>query len=252
MNKDILSKDNYASYSKGKYNTFIKESTCDDGSVVFRATISGVPVSKNEGIWVTDSSATTKYKVAIKGMPAAMLPQGVVFSRFIRVHLTANGNVVLLAQVSGPGVNTSNDQGIWSFSLNDGLALIAREGSVAPGAGGARYGTFQNFDMAPEERYLMTATLTQCSTGNNLGLFNGHVGSISSNTVSNRVPMLQLRKGSQFIRNGSPLLQSIGFTRTTDTAGFSGKGLGCAVTDGPCAVMLQFADGSADLMRGTL
>ena len=235
----------------GNFSTFLAESACAAGNVVFRATMSGVPSSSNEGIWTTNADGLSPTLVARKGGPAVGLPIGVVFSRFLRVHQAANGDLAILALVKGPGVTTSNDQCLWTYQENDGLIAIAREGDMAPGAGGARYGAFQNFEMAASEQFMLTSTLTQCASSTNMALFTGR--SSYNRPISERLPRIQLRKGSQFVRpTGSPSLQSMSFTRTADSAGFTGKGLGSVIESGPCAFILQFADGTADLMTGNL
>lgn len=234
----------------GKFSTFLGELAAFTGNVSFRATLTGVPASGNEGIWTTDSTGSNLQLVARKGNPAPYLPAGVVFSRFLRLHQTGTGGLVLWATVKGPGVNGGNDQVIYSFEApTEGFRLIVREGDLAPDAGGARIGTLQNFDLANSETYQFTASLTQCSGGTNQAFFTGR--KTTGISRASMQPQLQVRKGSHYLRMSSSLtVTGISFSRLADKAGLGSKGLGYTCAFQNHAFALQYADGTTDWMAG--
>lgn len=82
--------------------------------------------------------------VAQKGVQAPGMPEGVNFLGFSNPRINDAGEVVFRASLTGPGVTTSNDSTLWSES-GDGLHLLAREGTAAPGAGtGVNFGDFSD------------------------------------------------------------------------------------------------------------
>jgi hypothetical protein len=78
-------------------------------------------------------------KVAQEGQPAPETPQDVVFSEvpinvsglYNLVVVSDSGDVSFLAKVRGPGIDTSNDRGVWA-EIDNTLRLIAREGDMLP------------------------------------------------------------------------------------------------------------------------
>ena len=85
--------------------------------------------------------------VARRGSRAPGTPVGVNFGSeqivtFDSPVLNDSGKVAFRAVVSGPGVDESNDEGIWAGTVND-LKLVARAGSHAPGTpAGVNFETF--------------------------------------------------------------------------------------------------------------
>jgi hypothetical protein len=80
--------------------------------------------------------AATLRTVALSGHQAPGAPSGVNFSSFLNLlappALNDAGQTAFLASLSGGGVDSSNDGGLWSEGSGS-LALVAREGSQAPG-----------------------------------------------------------------------------------------------------------------------
>ena len=106
------------------------------GVVAFSAALgSGANSTNNTGIWAGTPGALSI--VARAGNPAPGTPAGVVFSGGMQNWLMLNdaGAVVFRANLTGPGVDSSNDAGIWAGAPG-ALQLVAREGDVAPGTGG--------------------------------------------------------------------------------------------------------------------
>jgi len=101
------------------------------GHVAFTGVISGTGVSSgnNSGIW---SEATGELAlVARRGFQAPSVSGGINFASFNAPLLNDLGQTAFVATISGNGVNSSNNQGIW-FEQDGTLTLIARRGSPAP------------------------------------------------------------------------------------------------------------------------
>ncbi|MDM8007525.1 MAG: hypothetical protein QUV05_15405 [Phycisphaerae bacterium] len=70
--------------------------------------------------------------VARTGEQAPDAPEGVKFAIFRDHLISGSGGVGLHGKLSGPGVTSMNDEGVWSDSTGE-LRLVAREGQQAPG-----------------------------------------------------------------------------------------------------------------------
>ena len=74
--------------------------------------------------------------VAITGDVVPGVEAGVTFTAFLNIDsapvINNSGQVAFTRHLSGTG-SFSNDSGIWSEGGGNGLALVAREGSPAPG-----------------------------------------------------------------------------------------------------------------------
>lgn len=69
---------------------------------------------------------------ALSGEHAVGTEPGVVFENFNAPLINGQGSVAFLAELSGSGVDSSNNVGIWSDGFGE-MSLIARTGSQAPG-----------------------------------------------------------------------------------------------------------------------
>jgi hypothetical protein len=91
----------------------------------------------NVGIWSNDGGAL--HLVARQGNQAPGMDSDVVFSSFTQFALpdqggaTNTGGVVLLAGVSGKGITSRNNQGIWAVNTAGTLQLIQKEGDAING-----------------------------------------------------------------------------------------------------------------------
>jgi hypothetical protein len=70
--------------------------------------------------------------VALSGDPAPGTEPGVAFSYLWGGSINESGQTAILGYLTGPGVNSSNREGIWSEG-SGALSLVTRSGSVAPG-----------------------------------------------------------------------------------------------------------------------
>ena len=84
--------------------------------------------------------------VALTGQPAPGTPDGIAYNSFGSYYdsllgtffrgpvLNDAGQTAFRADITGSGVDSANNRGIWSEGSGS-LALVARTGSQAPGAG---------------------------------------------------------------------------------------------------------------------
>ncbi len=109
----------------------------DAGQTAFLAglTGSGVDSTNNHGIWSEGSGSLTM--VARGGMPAPGTPSGVVYGSVLLTPVLNNaGQTAFEAALTGSGVDSTNNSGIWATARNGSLQLIVRGGDlleVAPG-----------------------------------------------------------------------------------------------------------------------
>jgi len=116
------------------------------GSVAFGSQLAGpgVVIGENlRGIWTGPVGAPRL--VAREGEAAPGTPDGVryvVLQSGLR-DLNDRGDVAFSGQLTGAGVDSSNDSGLWA-GPRGAVQLVAREGERAPGTGGnVSYGSFQ-------------------------------------------------------------------------------------------------------------
>jgi hypothetical protein len=110
------------------------------GQTTFRSYLSGAGVtSENElGIWSEGYSGLDLR--ARMGNQAPGLPDGVKYGITGWTGLNDAGQIVFASFLSGSGVNSSNDKGVWS-DVSGSLSLVTRKGSQTPGMSGV---TFDN------------------------------------------------------------------------------------------------------------
>jgi len=138
------------------------------GQVAFSGLLIGAGVSadNNSGLW------RDTVLIAREGSAAPGTSSGVNFNFVSSPQLNAAGQVAFLGGLSGTGVTTSNDAGIWLDSR-----LIARTGSAAPGAGSG--GSFLSFvnggqvNAAGQVAFRAQLTGTGVNAGNDSGIWRG-------------------------------------------------------------------------------
>ena len=119
---------NFASFSTPLLN--------GDGQVAFTAGLSGagVTLTSDTGIWSQRGGVLNL--VAREGSQAPGAAAGINFSTFASPVLNSASQMAFTATLTGAGVTTANDGGIWAQGLGGDLRLVAREGSpleVSPG-----------------------------------------------------------------------------------------------------------------------
>ena len=108
----------------------------DAGQTAFRANLTGAGVdfTNNRGVWVEGADGLEL--VARTGSTAPGTPSGVNFSGLSRPTLNEAGQVAFRGDLTGTGVNSTNNLGIWATDQTGALQLIARKGNqleVTPG-----------------------------------------------------------------------------------------------------------------------
>jgi hypothetical protein len=93
----------------------------------------------------TAEAAFTFRTVALSGDAAPGTGAGVNFDGFGSPVLNGAGQTAFVGVLTGAGVNSTNDSGIWSEGGGSGLTLVAREGAAAPGTGpGVNFGFLES------------------------------------------------------------------------------------------------------------
>jgi hypothetical protein len=108
------------------------------GHVAFWARMVGPDISSANNDTIFAGIPRFLHKVVQKNDPAPGTDAGVVFSAFptnvteAQVVVSESGDVAFVAQLTGPGVTATNNDGVWA-EIDGSLELIAREGQLLPG-----------------------------------------------------------------------------------------------------------------------
>ena len=227
------------------FTSFVGESISPAG-IAYRAKFTNGKKSY-EGLWFYTGPAINNTKVlGWTGSQAAGTAPGVVYKRFLKTFITDAGQVIFMAQLSGPGVNSTNDVAIWMFSkVANQLTMVTREGDVIPSSDGATLGSIQRIDVAGGGRWSMLASLGRCPAARNQALLVGHFGGYV-------VPEIVQRKGDTVDRPTASRILGLGMcSNNTDAAGMGSKGIAKLV--GATAVLHSavFSD-STELVKATI
>lgn len=225
------------------FEAFLGECVSANGSLLIRATLTGVPKAENEGLW--GSGINLLNLIAQKGKK---IRSGVdlTYVSFIRYWSTNNGFFVL-AKVSGPGVTAANDLVLVHYpSASIPPRLLMREGDIAPDCGGARIGLIQKVEADRNSGfYAVITTLTDSDAASSQAMWTGKVTVLNENVINVEMekPFLRLRRGSfQELGSTTAALTSIDFLLPADLSGAGGRGLGSPVTSSTVALILTFAN----------
>ncbi len=134
-------------------------------------------------IWRQDATSFTR--IAEAGQPAPGAGQSVLFTNDMRQPgISLNGEIGFRAALTGTGVTSANDFGIWV--TNGGtLGLIAREGFQAPGMpAGAKFvnlAIYEQFVMDDEGEAFFASQVSGggVATGTDYGLWIAKAGAVS-------------------------------------------------------------------------
>jgi hypothetical protein len=151
------------------FNIIGREGTFENanGTVTFLGNVSGtgITTANDVGIWSESSPGGAIQLRLREGGAAIGLGPGIVWSGFSassspRLTFGRNGGVAAHFGLSGTGVNSSNDIGVWAGRDISNLHLVAREGDPAPGT---ELGTFfrdiSEAGVTPDGRAVFTAYL---------------------------------------------------------------------------------------------
>ncbi len=122
------------------WSAFYSPHLNDAGNVGFSAPVGNDVV--NSGVFRMVNGVIET--LAIPGQQVPGLASGVTFEWILNLHAFNDDNLLATrVQFSGPGVNASNNTGLFQ-SWFGGFQLVAREGGGAPGLPGTTFGDFTN------------------------------------------------------------------------------------------------------------
>ncbi|MGB0717183.1 MAG: DUF7453 family protein, partial [Phycisphaerae bacterium] len=128
------------------FSVFNSHALGHNGHIAFFSLLTGTGVDSTNyrSLWSDSSGALAL--LARMGSQAPGTDSGVVFDHFSPPVVNGFGLTSFRATVSGPGVDNSNNLGIWSDGFGS-LLLVARAGDFAVGAGpGVFFGDFNNVE----------------------------------------------------------------------------------------------------------
>jgi hypothetical protein len=152
------------------------------GAVVFTARLTGgtVDSSNSQGVW-SDATGSLALVARRKDQPPGT-PNGVLYS-FVDTPVDINdlGRVVYSATLSGTGITTANNGGVW-FGTAGNVQLVARKGEQATGTpSGVVYGTFIRPTINNQNHVAFRANLagSGVTNANDQGIFADVTGSMT-------------------------------------------------------------------------
>jgi hypothetical protein len=103
--------------------------------IVFSTTVRGASVGSDndQGIWLWEEPGTLSL-VALDGDPAPDTAAGVLFYNPRQFEANSSGQLGFRSHLTGPGVDSTNPDGIWFHDPATGTQLVAWAGQPAPGA----------------------------------------------------------------------------------------------------------------------
>jgi len=117
------------------FSTLAYPKVNNNGQVAFWSRLqgNGIDSSNDAGLWSEGGGNGLKL-LAREGLPAPGTGSNVNFGNLNPPQvINENGRVAFWSRLIGNGVDSSNDEGLWSEGGGSGLELVVREGSAAPG-----------------------------------------------------------------------------------------------------------------------
>lgn len=154
------------------------------GHVAFQAELTGTGVDSSNGRGIWTNVGGTLNAVARNGTagPGPNVGSGVSFNSFGSPLLNANGHVAFVGVLSGTGITTLNNSGIWS-NAGGTLAVVARTGSSGPGpnlGAGVNFSSISFPVLNAAGRVAFYGTITGPGTvGSNAGVWTNVSGSLA-------------------------------------------------------------------------
>jgi hypothetical protein len=113
------------------------------GGIAFKSPLAGTGVTatvNDMGLWA--GTTASNFTMVARTGNVAPGAGAATFSNFAKPVINASGKIATAGTLTGSGVTTLNDRGIWAGTAANGLSLVAREGNVVPGTGGATFVDF--------------------------------------------------------------------------------------------------------------
>jgi hypothetical protein len=132
-------------------------------------------------LFATDLASAGTVTVVLSGTQAPGTPAGVNYSAFAPPALNDAGQIAVTAILTGAGVDSTNDVGIWT-GTQSGLAFVARKGSPAPGtSAGVNFLTLSSenpINIAGQVAFFGFLTGPGITATNDAGIWSGQSGSL--------------------------------------------------------------------------
>jgi hypothetical protein len=164
------------------FATFGRPVLNDTGQMTLAAHLTGSGVGPDNDFAIWQGMPGSWNLLARTGSPAPGTPDGVVFSSFTSGVMNEAGHVAAVANLTGAGVDASNNRGLWRLGA-DTPALIARSGSPAPGTGtGVNFSWIQPNSMlndAGQVAFRANVTGDGVSSSNDEAIWHGGPDSLS-------------------------------------------------------------------------
>ncbi len=191
------------------FQQFTGETHGPSVSGLIRAVVrgAGVTAAVNEGLWSNRSASLAL--ILQKGQQAPLLAAGVKIKRLLNYAMLRNDDILVLAQVAGPGVKAGNDGVLYRSELSGPepgvFEILAREGDRLQGLGGAKIATILRLEAttgpmnSDRSRYGVLCSLVsepgRVTPKNNLVWAVGAPDLGDPDHSAVRLPLPKLRKG---------------------------------------------------------
>jgi hypothetical protein len=176
--------------------------------------------------------------VVFAGDPAPDTRSGVTFDTLISATRSGE-HTALIAQVTGPGVTTDNDRGVWIRSDDGQLTRVAREGDPLSGAPGVVLNSISNPSINPQGLAVFPVTLSGSgvTADNDRALCYASLG---------QPARILIREGDQVALLGSaPTPRTIQSFEFRSASGGQDGLLTGLNADGRATILIRFTNGSA-------
>lgn len=220
-------------------SSFVGEGVNRDGSVVYRALLAG----GTECLLLKLNNGGTA-RVALKGDLAPGAGAGVTFTSFPRFFIGPNNTVLFTARLTGTGVNSTNDVGVW-LKTNSATHLLMREGGHARDCGSALISSISSVELGTVSgAYAITATLSGPAGQNQAAFF----GDATATTPALLVPQLNLRKGAWIEKSGGQQITGIAMgTHHVEPSGSGSTGRARLVNSTSALMTVKYSDNITEL-----
>lgn len=206
------------------FTNLFPPSVNDSGATAFRAAVNGtgVTAANDDGVWAEKAGGLTL--MARGGGSAPDTAAGVVFESFPNTPILINaaGQIAFRAFLTGSGVTTANDVGIWT-ERGGAVRLVAREGGAVPRITGATFSFIGDPVLNSNGQTAFAGLMAGAPVTTNAAIFSEGVGTLAiAARKGNAAP--GTAAGVTFNGFGSPLLNvdgQVAFTATLAGTGVS-------------------------------
>jgi hypothetical protein len=178
------------------------------GQKAFLAALTGSGVSNASNQAIYSESGGTLHLVARDGDAAPGAAAGVNFTGLFDPALNGSGQIAFLCTLTGPGHGSTPNEGIFR-STNGTVTMVARDGQIAPSAGGAAFDTFGLPQLNDSGQTAFVASLLGVNSPTNIAIYLESGGTLNlvargGNAVPGAGP------GVNFDSLNSPILNNAG------------------------------------------